>query len=199
MSPGWKCCPVTTAIKGAPPWMPLVAITAAQLSHWYQNHKYCSRCGHSLSHSVTERALECPRCQIIEYPKIAPVVIIAVVHEGKLLMTHYADKTIKPYVLIAGFVEIGESLEEAAQREVLEEVGLQIADVKYFGSQPWGLSDALATGFFATIKHETPIVLEYRELADARWFTPHELPHELDNGSLTSAMIEAFRNEEIGV
>ena len=194
LSIGWKACPITISIKGAPVWMPLAVTTAAQLVRWYQNHIFCGGCGRKLIHSTTERAMECPSCRIIEYPKIAPVVIVAVVHEGKLLMTHYADRNIKPYVLIAGFVEIGESLEEAAQREVMEEVGLKIKALKYFGSQPWGLSDSLATGFFATVEYETPIILEYEELADARWFTPQDLPYELDNGSLTAAMIEAFRD-----
>lgn len=139
--------------------------------------------------------MECPECRITEYPKIAPVVIVAVVYEGKLLMTHYADRNIKPFVLIAGFVEIGEALEEAARREVMEEVGLRIKDLQYFESQPWGLSDSLATGFFATAEYKAPIILEHEELTDARWFTSQDLPHELDNGSLTAAMIDAFRNK----
>jgi len=195
LSIGWKDCPVTATIRNSPVWMPLVIITAFHLVHWYENHKFCGRCGGVLVHSITERALECPECRITEYPKIAPVVIVAVVYEGKLLMTHYADRSIKPFVLIAGFVEIGEPLEEAARREVMEEVGLRIKDLQYFGSQPWGLSYSLATGFFATAEYKAPIILEHEELTDARWFTPQDLPHELDNGSLTAAMIDAFRNK----
>lgn len=187
--------PVASAIDSRSVWLPLIITTAAQLADWYGIHRYCGRCGHSTIHSNTERAMCCASCGSIEYPRINPVVIVAITHNGRLLMTHYADRNIKPYVLISGFVEIGESLEAAAQREALEETGLHISNLRYFGSQPWGLSSSLATGFFADITDSNPnVVLDTHELADAAWFTPDQLPHDLKNGSLTSAMIETFRN-----
>lgn len=187
--------PVASAINSHSVWLPLIITTAAQLAVWYHTHRYCGHCGHPTNHSSTERAMCCANCENIEYPRINPVVIVAITHSGRLLLTHYADRNIKPYVLISGFVEIGESLEAAAQRESLEEVGLHISNLKYFGSQPWGLSSSLAAGFFADITESDPnLVLNTRELADAAWFTPEQIPHELKNGSLTSAMIESFRN-----
>lgn len=187
--------PVSYALDSRSVWLPLIITTAAQLANWYRTRQYCGRCGRPMHHSNTERAMCCTRCGNIEYPRISPVVIVAITHKRRLLMAHYADRNIKPLVLISGFVEIGETLEAAAQREALEEVGLHICDLKYFGSQPWGFSSSLATGFFAETAESNPdIILDTHELADAAWFSPEQIPHELNNGSLTAAMIEAFRN-----
>lgn len=190
---GYHQYPIHAIIGQKPVWMPLVVVTAAQLARWYINHRYCGCCGSLMEHDGVERSLICNHCGHIEYPQIAPVVIVAVIHEGRLLMTHYAGRNIKPYVLIAGFVEIGETLEDAAKREVLEEVGLHISELRYFGNQPWGISDSLAIGFFAKVTGQTDIILDHHELADAAWFSPEQLPLELDSTSLTAAMIDAFR------
>lgn len=152
----YRQLPVASAINSHSVWLPLIITTAAQLADWYGTHRYCGHRGHPTNHSSTERAMCCANCGNIGYPRINPVVIVAITHNGRLLLTHYADRNIKPYVLISGFVEIGESLEAAAQRESLEEVGLHISNLKYFGIQPWGLSSSLSAGFFADITESDP-------------------------------------------
>lgn len=117
-------------------------ITAHQLYGWYDTHRFCGRCGHSMLHSEKERMLHCPSCGFIEYPRISPAVIVGIVHNDKLLMSKYAGRTITHYALIAGFTEIGETVEETVRREVYEEVGLHVKNLHYYKVSP-GPSPAL--------------------------------------------------------
>lgn len=188
--------PINTIYKLKEKWQIFAGITAYHLNGWYCKRIYCGYCGNTLENSIHERARICNECGNIEYPMIAPVVMVAVVHEGKLLLTKYADRDFDLHGLVAGFVEIGETLEEAAQREVKEEVGLEISDLKYFGSQPWGISGSVIVGYFAELKGSETICLDQKELSDAAWFERSEVPHELSDLSITYEMIEAFRNKE---
>ena len=192
---GFTYVPIRYMRHAGPRYLAFACVTGMSLAGWYRHHQLCGCCGRPLQHSKKERMLYCPSCGIMNYPRINPAVIVAVRNDDKLLVSTYAGREYTNMALIAGFAEIGETIEETVHREVMEEVGLRIKDLQYFGSQPWGLSDSLATGFFATAEYNAPIILEHEELADARWFTPQDLPHELDNGSLTAAMIEAFRNK----
>lgn len=178
-------------------WQIFAGITAYHLDGWYSKRVYCGYCGNTLENSEHERARICNECGNIEYPTIAPVVMVAVVHDEKLLMTKYANRDFRQHGLVAGFVEIGETLEEAAKREVMEEVGLEIDDLKYFGSQPWGISGSVIVGYFATLKGSESIHIDQKELSDAGWFERAEVPHELSDLSITYEMIEAFRNKKI--
>ncbi len=130
-----------------PQWLGFAGITAHQLDTWYRNHKFCGCCGAVMEHSEKERALECRACGLTEYPKISPVVIVGVTDGERLLMTKYAGREYSRYALIAGFVEIGETLEGAVAREVMEEAGVKVKNIRYVGSQPWAFSDSLIAGF----------------------------------------------------
>lgn len=145
----------------------------------------------------SERAMVCSECGDIVYPVISPVIIVGVTDHDKLLLTKYANNEFKMHGLIAGYVEIGETLEAAVIREVREEVGLAIKNLRYFGSQPWGLTHILIAGFFAEVDGNSQIHLDEKELSKGIWVSRDELPHELNDISITYEMIEAFRNNQI--
>lgn len=178
----------------SPQWLAFACITANQIARFYSGNKYCGCCGKELEKSKKERALVCPNCNNIVYPKISPAIIVAIVDNDKILMTKYANSYYKKYALIAGYCEIGESLEDTLEREVFEEVGLKVKNIKYFGNQPWSLSDSLLMGFFAELDGSNKIKLDKNELSEAKWISRENLPENNSNISLTNTMIEAFRN-----
>ena len=145
-------------------------------------------------HSVRERAFVCEECGLTEYPKISPAVIVAIADGDKLLMTRYAQGEYKKYALVAGFVEIGESFEETVRREVLEEVGLTVKNIRYYKSQPWSFSDSVMIGFFADLDGDNTITIQEEELEEAVWVPRGEIPEAERNISIGQEMIEAFRN-----
>ena len=174
----------------------LAAATAWHLFVWYRDNQFCGRCGKKLVHSEMQRMLQCPCCANMVFPKIAPAVIVGVTHGDKILMTKYAGREYKRYALIAGFTEIGESVEETVKREVMEEVGLHVKNLRYYKSQPWAFSDTLLMGFFAEVEGDDSITLDREELALAEWFERENIPATESNISLTSEMIEYFRNHQ---
>lgn len=174
-------------------WLPLAGATANHLNHWYLEHQYCGCCGTITDFSQTERAKVCPKCGNIQYPRISPVIMAAVVDGDQILVTRYAGRPYKGLALNAGFVEIGENLEDALKREVFEEVGLKVGRLEYFGSQPWGFSDSIIAGFFAYLDGSNQVKLDRNELAEAVWMKRDEIPVQDTGVSITSAMIEAFR------
>lgn len=127
------------------------------------------------------------------YPKICPAVIVAVCHGDRLLLTKYAGRSFRRYALVAGFNEIGESIEETVRREVLEETGLQVDNLRFYKSQPWVVTDSLLFGFFAELAGPDCIHLQEEELAEAQWFPRNALPTDHSSDSLTGEMIEIFR------
>lgn len=168
-------------------------ITAYHLYQWYRDNKFCGRCGTPLMHSKKERMLFCSACKNAVYPKIAPAVIVGIIHGDKILMTKYAGREYKKYALIAGFTEIGETLEDTVKREVMEEVGLKVTDITYYKSQPWGFDSNLLVGFFAKLSGTDNVTLDQEELATAEWFQREEIPVEYDDCSLTNDMIIQFK------
>jgi NAD+ diphosphatase len=169
------------------------AVTGAQLERWYRCRSFCGCCGAAMEPSKTERAMVCPKCGLTEYPKICPAVIVAVRDGEKLLVTRYAGRSYKGYSLVAGFVEIGETLEDSARREVMEEVGLHIKNLRYYRSQPWGFTDTLLMGFYCDLDGDPTIKLDKSELCEGLWIDRKDLPAQENNISLTSEMIEQFR------
>lgn len=186
-----------SALRNAPPPLPLVAATARHLHEWYDTHRFCPRCAAPLKHAATERALVCPACRHVLYPVIAPCVIVAVTHGDRLLLTRYARPGARHLVLVAGFVEVGETAEQAAAREVMEETGLRIKNLRYAGSQPWGLSGTLAAGFVAELDGPDTIRLDTSELAEARWLKRADIPPLPGTDSLTMDMIARFIRGEL--
>jgi len=126
------------------------------------------------------------------FPKIAPAVIVAVLNGNRILMTKYAGRPYKKYALIAGFTEIGETVEETVAREVMEEVGLKVKNIRYYKSQPWGVDSNLLLGFFADLDGDDTICLDEEELSEADWFERDAMPAHDDGISLTREMMGAF-------
>ena len=173
-----------------------VGVTACQLANWYQTTKFCGTCGSSLEHDKKERMMRCPNCNAMHYPKISPAVIVAVTNGDKLLMTKYAGRAYKKYALVAGFSEIGETIEETVKREVMEEAGLKVKNIRYYKSQPWSFSDTLLFGFYCDVDGDDSITMDEEELSVAEWLTREEIPTEYDGISLTNEMIMRFKNGE---
>ena len=174
----WK---TPTDIRGMEPMhQAFAAITAVQLWRWRQSRQFCGRCGAKTEDSKIERALVCPVCGQTEYPKISPAVIVAITNGDKLLMSRYRvnHSTYRGYALIAGFVEIGETFEETVRREVMEEVGLKVKNIRYFKSQPWAFTDTEMIGFFAELDGDDKIRLQEDELSEAGWYTREEIPDD---------------------
>ncbi len=169
-------------------------ITAHHLFGWYQTNQFCGCCGHKTVPDQKERMLFCPRCHNTIYPRISPAVIVGVINGDKILMSKYAGRSYTNYALIAGFTEIGESAEQTVAREVMEEVGLKVKNVRYYKSQPWAFSGSLLMGFFCELDGSDHIRLDTSELAEAGWFTRDEINLTDDHISLTREMIMYFKN-----
>lgn len=178
----------------SPKYLGFAGITGHQLFTWYQNNKICGRCGDKLEKDKKERMLHCPVCGNTIYPKISPAVIVGVIDKDRLLMTKYAHGVYKRYSLIAGFTEIGETLEETVEREVMEEAGLKVKNIRYYKSQPWSFSDTLLMGFYAELDGNDSVILDETELSEGTWFKREEIPTEPDDISLTNEMIINFKN-----
>ena len=171
------------------------AATGYQLSNWYADNRFCSRCGHATELVRTSREIACPECGKVVYPKIQPGVICAVTQGDRIVLTKYAGRAGAWYALVAGFTEVGETIEETVHREVMEEVGLNVRNLRYYKSQPWSFSDTLLMGFWCEVDGDASITVDQTELKEARWFTREEMPDERvrDRASLTGEMIERFR------
>lgn len=169
-------------------------VTASQIYRWMKSRKYCGVCGSKTVKSEIERAMICPKCRHIEYPKIAPAIIVAVTDNDRLLLTKNLRSVYKSYALVAGFVEIGETLEDAVRREVMEEVGLKIKNIKPYKSQPWALSDTLMLAFTAELDGDDTITLQTEELSEAGWFHRSKVPILEGHISVGQELIENFKN-----
>ncbi len=168
------------------------AVTGAHLLTWYQDNRFCGRCGSRMHHSATERAMVCD-CGNVVYPKICPAVIVGIVHDGRICLTKY-NRGYAHWALVAGYTEIGETIEQTVHREVMEEVGLKVKNLRYFKSQPWGRSSSLLFGFFCEADGDALLTIDSNELKEAQWFAPGEIEFENDGVSLTREMIGVFKD-----
>ena len=169
--------------------------TAAHIAHWESQNKFCGVCGNVTIRGDKERSIVCPKCGNVVYPRISPVVIVAVRNGDKLLMAHNIDNPNPRLFLISGFVEIGESLEQAVHREVQEEAGVKVKNVRYFGSQPWPFSDSLIAGFTAELDGDDTIHMQKEELSEAMWVHRKDIPEYETDVSISCCLIENFRRE----
>ncbi|MGI6010006.1 MAG: NAD(+) diphosphatase [Ruminococcus sp.] len=179
--------------KDRPDYLDFAGITAYQLHSWYRSRRFCGVCGKPMVHSDKERMVYCVSCRQMEYPKICPAVIVGIVNGDKILMSTYANSSKTSYALIAGFAEIGETIEDTVRREVMEEVGLKVKNIRFYKSQPWSFTDTLLMGFFVDLDGDETITLDHNELSSARWFSQEEIPVEENNLSLTNEMIIYFK------
>ena len=180
-------------------YLTFACLTAYHLYNWYNDNKYCGRCQKPLSHSETERAMMCDECKNIIYPRISPVVIVGVVNGDRLLMTKYADRAYTRYALIAGFIEIGEDAEGAVKREVMEETGVNVKNITYYKSQPWGISGGLLFGYYAQLDGDSAVSIDNKELSEASWIHRDDITTEPDNFSLTNEMICNFKDPKFSL
>ena len=168
------------------------AMTAWHLFVWYRNNRFCGRCGTMTVHDAKERMMRCPNCGNMLFPRINPAVIVAVTDGDRLLLTKYAGRAYTRYALIAGFTEIGETAEETVQREVMEEVGVRVKNIRYYKSQPWGVDGNLLMGFYCDLDGDGTIHLDQTELSLGEWYDRDNLPAHDDGISLTREMIRMF-------
>lgn len=193
MPRGFVFASVQTMRFYQPRWLAFAAVTGLQLSRWYLNNRYCGRCGCELGHVATSRELACPSCGNVVYPRINPCIIVGITRGDSLLLTKFAQGRYKHYALVSGFCEVGETLEQTIEREVMEEVGLRVRNIRYYKSQPWSFSDSLLMGFFADVDGDPTARPDHVELSVARWVARRDLPREHeDTSSLTNEMIELF-------
>ncbi|MDO4519646.1 MAG: NAD(+) diphosphatase [Eubacteriales bacterium] len=167
-------------------------MTAKHLSDWYRDVKFCGRCGRPMIPSRTERAMVCPECNYTAYPRIMPAVIVGVKNGDKILLTKYRVG-FRYNALIAGFVEIGETLEETVAREVMEEAGLRVKNIRYYKSQPWGIANDILTGFYCDVDGDDTITMDETELKYAEWVAREDIILQPDNSSLTNEMMMMFK------
>jgi NAD+ diphosphatase len=168
-----------------------IAGRALGLTAWDRDHRFCGRCGEGTERSTTERVRTCVKCGHGAYPRLSPAVIMLVEREGRALLARNARFPMSFFSTLAGFVELGETLEQAVAREVHEEAGIVISDIRYFGSQPWPFTGSLMIGFNAQWE-SGEIEADPAELADAGWFEPDALPPVPPRLSIARELIDDF-------
>ncbi len=152
-----------------------VAGRANQMVDWSRNHQYCGQCGHRTEDKSDERAKVCPVCGLVNYPRLSPAVIVAVVRGDRLLLASNKRFRRGFYSVLAGFVEPGETLEDCVSREIKEEVGISVKNIRYFGSQPWPFPNSLMVAFSAEYAGGD-ISADPSEIVEAGWFKAENLP-----------------------
>ena len=172
------------------------AFTAYHLWRWYTDNRFCGHCKEKMSHSEKERALCCSKCGNTVYPRINPAVIVGVINGDKILITRYRTGY-SHNALIAGFAEIGETLEETVSREVMEEAGIKVKNIRYYRSQPWGMAQDLLVGFYCEADGDDTIRMDEGELRYAAWTTREDLELQPNNLSLTNEMMRMFKENRI--
>ena len=168
------------------------AFTAYHLWRWYADNRFCGRCAEKYVPDTKERALRCPECGNIIYPRINPAVIVAVTDGDSLLITRYRNGY-SHNALVAGFTEIGETLEQTVEREVMEETGLKVRNIRYYKSQPWGMAQDILAGFFCEADGNTTIRMDENELKYAQWVKREDIVLQPNNLSLTNEMMRLFK------
>ncbi len=188
--------PVRMLRSAQPRYLAYAGVVGNTLNEWYTNHHFCGQCGAPMEHSDKERMVFCPHCHVPIYPRICPAVIVAVLNGDKILISKYAPSPDHKYskaALIAGFNEAGESIEDTVHREVMEEVGLKVKNLRFYKSQPWGFSNSLLMGFYCEVDGSDEITVDHNELAAARWITRDQVPDDKEHCSLTMEMMTRFK------
>ncbi|MDQ1353508.1 MAG: diphosphatase [Acidobacteriota bacterium] len=164
---------------------------ASQIVLFEQTHQYCGRCGSKTEAAENERAKICPECRLINYPRVSPSMIVAVIKEDKILLARSPRFKGSFYSVLAGFVESGETLEECVIREVKEETNIDLKNIRYFGSQPWPFPHSLMVGFIADYAGGE-LSIDKNEIVDAGWFSVDNLPGLPGKISIARRLIDWF-------
>jgi len=186
---------ITRVLRTAEPqYLAFAGITGYQLFQWYSKRRFCGCCGKPMVHDKHERKMICPACGNGEYPVLSPAVIVGVTNGDKLILSKYEGRNHTRYAMIAGFAEIGENIEETVHREVMEEIGVKVKNLRYYKSQPWSFSGTLLFGFYCDLDGDDTLTVDHDELSMASWFNREDIPDEGDNISLTKEMMMAFKH-----
>lgn len=176
------------ALVGAESPHAAAACRALGMLNWRAAHRFCGACGGPLAEHPTEVARTCAACGRTEYPSLAPAVIVRVEKEGQILLAQHVQRIPDLWTCLAGYVELGESLEDCVRREVKEEAGIEVDDVRYVGSQHWPYPNQMMVGFTAQWQ-AGELKLQSEELSAARWFDPADLPKIPPKGSMAYRLI----------
>lgn len=168
---------------------------AQQVVDWERDHRFCGRCGTEMENHPVDRAKQCPECDLINYPRLSPSIIVLVRRGDEMLLARNARWPQGMYSTLAGFVEPGESIEQTVHREVLEEVGIRVKNLRYLGSQSWPFPNSLMLGFHAEYAGGD-IVCQEGEIADARWFRYDQLPGVPPGTAISRWLIDEFITEK---
>lgn len=174
-----------------------VGAVGSQLKEWYVQNRYCGKCGSPTQLKADERAIECTTCGHTVYPKISPAIIVAITCNDKILLAHNVNFPPNLYSLIAGYADVGESLEQTLRREIKEEVGIDVSNIRYYKSQPWPFSGSMMIGFIAEADDRQPIQPDQKEIEDAQWFQRGSLPFRPNIASIAGEMIDLFEKGEL--
>ncbi len=147
---------------------------AMELVHWMRNFRFCGKCGTPTERLPQDRGKRCPSCGLISFPRICPAIIVAITKGDKILLAHNSNFPENQYSTLAGFVDPGESAEDAVRREVMEEVGITVKNIQYVTSQPWPFPDSLMLGYSAEYD-SGEITPDLVEIIDGRWFSKEDL------------------------
>jgi NAD+ diphosphatase len=180
-----------------PPEIAWAGIVGFHLMTWYAQNRFCGKCGSRTREKPGERAILCPACTTTVFPKISPAIIVAILCKDKILLAHNAGFPQNWHSLLAGYVDIGESLEEAVVREIKEEAGLDVRNIRYYKSQPWPFSGSLMVGFVADADDTQPVRPDNIEITEAAWFTRGNLPNHPPGISIAGEMIDKFEKGEL--
>jgi len=193
---GWEWFDTRTLLSAFTPAQMHAVSCARELHWWHTRHRFCGRCGKPTVDVVGERAKKCPACNALFFPVISPAVIVAVTRGNQILLAHNHNFRPGMFSLLAGFVDPGETLEQASVREVREEVGIEIEGLQYISSQPWPFPNSLMVGFSA--KHVSgQLAVDGKEIEQAGWFTRAELPEIPRKGTVARSIIDAWLREQL--
>ncbi len=171
--------------------------TAVHLADWYAKTRFCGACGQAMRPHESLRAMQCPCCKNVVFPRLNPAVIVCVCDplREKIVLTRYAAGRYAPIdALVAGFVEIGETMEDCVRREVREEIGLEVKNIRYYKSQPWGVAGDILSGYWCDVDGDPTIRRDESELGSAVWAGPDQIPGQPDDLSLTNEMMCLWRD-----
>ena len=186
---GFEAVPLRSCLSGFDEALWRACCYSVHLAGWHDRSRFCGRCGAPLNPSGTELSKSCSGCGNVIFPKISPAIIIAVMKDEKILLAHNSNFSEGRYSLLAGFMEIGETIEETAKREVKEEAGIEIENIRYLASQSWPFPDSLMIGLTAEYK-SGELVPDGEEILDAGWFTPENFPLIPGEGTIARKIID---------